>query len=123
VNSLISLSLINCSIKCINDNQFYDWPKLKLVSLSKNFLNHFERSWFAEELKDLWLLDLSHNNISSLQPESFTGMNALQRLRLDQNPLMCLGFDYLSPIWINENLNELLFECYSESNDVSNQIY
>ncbi len=85
-----------------------------MVSLSRNSIKLLNRTWFSPDLPDLFSLDLSYNKIVSLPQDFFVGMNALRKLRLDNNKLMSLPFDTIKNIW-NKQLIEFTIE--SKSNE------
>jgi Leucine-rich repeat (LRR) protein len=112
-NSLISLSLIKNGIRSIHEQEFADWPYLRIVSLSHNYIKLLNRKWFSTTLKDLWSLDLSYNKIVSLSQDFFSGMTSLRKLRLDNNKLMFLPFDPIEIIWKNGLLNQFFINSES----------
>ncbi len=116
-NSLISLSLINSGIRSIHEQQFDDWPNLRIVSLSHNSIKLLNRKWFSKTLKDLWSLDLSYNKIVRISHDFFTGMTSLRKLRLDNNKLMTLPIDSIEIIWETGLLNQFFIN--SESSYVA----
>ncbi len=108
---MISLSLINCKIEIISENEFDHWPHLRMVSLARNLIKALKSCWFSVKLPELWSLDLSYNKISTIDRELFSKMPSLRRLRLDNNELKNLNWNNLNIFdYFPASLKEFTFE-------------
>jgi len=106
---ILKIVKTNIDDEMLPGNIFAKAPNLKIVSLAENKFAKFSRSWFAKEMKYLWSLDLSGNNIQYLDDDSFVRMPNLRKIRLDNNDLVTISSQlFNNPIW--DNLIELTVE-------------
>ncbi|KAL0119684.1 hypothetical protein PUN28_007847 [Cardiocondyla obscurior] len=112
--TLVSLNLLNCSIRNISDGAFHGLRTLKKLGLSHNYITSVRDQWFFN-LTSLEQLDLSHNLISTIEPTVFEKLQRLKRLDLSENRLTCLEPAQLVPMSGLEKLlfsgNPLTFRC------------
>ncbi|XP_052069608.1 toll-like receptor 4 [Mytilus californianus] len=79
-------------IGSINQQVFYGLCDLRHLKLKNNYLNNSLSKRRAnnsfEHLTNLTLLDLSYNNLQSINIQTFTGLANLKHLKLDHNELL-----------------------------------
>ncbi len=98
-DNILTISFINCQIESIDSDVINKWSKLRMISLANNKISGLHRNWFSPNLNSLWSLDLSYNSISDIPENFFTGMPALEKLRLDNNSFRTLEENWFYPIW------------------------
>ncbi|RDD40761.1 G-protein coupled receptor GRL101-like protein [Trichoplax sp. H2] len=86
VSSLISLTLINNKIKCLNEIVINDLKNLQNLSVRQNFITKLKSALF-KSLKNLTLLSLNHNRIASLTFLRFSSLKNLQKISLIDNQI------------------------------------
>ena len=117
-NTALTAFLINCSIESIENGRLSGWTNIKMLSLEKNKITALNKSWFLTPTKNLWFLDLSHNQIDTVKPGFFDQMTNLTRLILSHNRLTTL--DWQSFASISGSLKELSIEgTVSRRNSIS----
>lgn len=107
---LRSLYLIDCKILTIERNAFTHLDSLRSLTISHNFISNLDRGMLPETMPYLWLLDVSHNNLISLEATFFQGMPALKEVNFESNHLTTLTWDLVKPVWKHLEMINLLGE-------------
>ncbi|KAL1497853.1 hypothetical protein ABEB36_008739 [Hypothenemus hampei] len=109
LKSLQSLNLCGCNIEKIT---FLDSPLMKILNLSRNFINNLHYNSFAN-LTELELLDLGHNKISDLPKELFQDLKNLRHILMTNNSLKVFNLETFSYV-PNLNIIDLSYNLISD---------
>ncbi|XP_030372403.1 toll-like receptor 7 [Scaptodrosophila lebanonensis] len=82
--------------------------ELQVLDVSYNELRALPDAWGASRLRRLQTLNLQHNNITALAPNSLAGLSSLRVLNLSYNHLESLPTDAFAG---NKELRELHLQC------------
>ena len=88
-NSITSLTLINNSLKSINNNSFVDFNNLKMLIIKNNFIEKLD--WITESLSNVWHLDLRNNRIKEFTENIAQNLVSLKVLKLGGNQLLTIN--------------------------------
>ncbi|KAL0853154.1 hypothetical protein ABMA27_012914 [Loxostege sticticalis] len=84
-----STDLQGNNITIVFQSDFQNMKDLKILQLSENQIHTIERDAFLE-LNGLERLDLSRNELTAISRRTFRGLTALKSLHLDGNQLKCV---------------------------------
>lgn len=89
----ISFSCVHCEMESIAFEAFHNVPNIFRINLSWNKLTGATISIAFNKLQNVFEVDLSNNQIDSIQSTTFNGMENLRYLSLRANPLNTLTSD------------------------------
>lgn len=104
VGNVSELSASSVGLLAINRNAFENLSELKVLNLSRNEISDVENETFIE-LVELVRLDLSYNSIGLIEILSFSGLNDLEELNLSKNQIMSLATGHFDSLMNLKILN------------------
>ncbi|GFU09129.1 hypothetical protein NPIL_302331 [Nephila pilipes] len=108
LTSLTSLSISKAEISFIHPKVFRGLTNLRMLILQDNEISEMSRSMLPNPAKELYMIDLSGNRLSSFPPNMFINMPNLKELELNNNHFVTLDEDTFR--WPFENLKSLMFK-------------
>ena len=90
---LRKLLLQNNSLTALPSSQFGGLINLNHLNLSRNTIFLHRHDLFTPDLKNLEILDLSHNRLSKLEASTFDNLTSLQILNLKNNQICTISKD------------------------------
>lgn len=126
--ALIAVEVSRCSIETVDENQFKNLWKLRLLSLSRNKIDFVSVDAF-NDLNNLEHLYLAFNRIRSLEAFTFDALRNLKELSLYENRIQCLHPEIfyklgsVKEIWLSKNrirsLDEFVFKKQSKLSHIA----
>ena len=105
--NITEFSVTYCGLLALNNNAFEGMNELKLINASWNKISEIESKTFTH-LKNLEILDLSHNFLRSFDFLIFKGLVKLEKLQLNHNNLSIIHSHTFSTL-LNLSVLDLSF--------------